>query len=97
MPKTEVYSWRLNPAMKMELEAEARRHGHSLSELLEHIMQKWLAELKHGRDDAEEQARINAAAAKSFGAIAAGPDFSENTREKVRARLKERYARKRSA
>jgi len=98
MAKTEVYSWRLDPDFKMELEAEVRRDGMTLAEVLHRLAKQWLEERRRRNgDDEAEQARLHAAVAKCFGTIAAGPDFSENVSAKVRMRLKERDARKRSA
>jgi hypothetical protein len=98
MAKTEVYSWRVDPETKMALEAEARREGRSVSEVLDRIAKQWLQEQSLSREDGEaEQERLHAAAAKYAGTITAGPDFSENVGAKVRALLKERHARKRSA
>ena len=98
MPKTEVYSWRLARETKIGLEQEARRQGLSLSEILDRITSEWLEEQALARGgDAAEQARIHAAAAKAFGTIAAGPDFSENVGAKVRALMRQRHERKRSA
>jgi hypothetical protein len=98
MAKTEVYSWRVDPQIKMALEAEARSQGMTMAEVLDRIAKQWLEtrKLQNGDDEAE-QARLHAAAAKCFGTIAAGPNFSENVSAKVRMRLKERHARKRSA
>jgi hypothetical protein len=94
MAKTEVYSWRLDPETKMGLEEEARREGLSLAQLMDRTARQLLEDRRRSRkDDDQEQARIHAAAAKSIGAIAAGPDFSQNVSAKVRARLKQRHAR----
>ena len=70
MPKTEVYSWRLAPDFKMELEAEARRDGMTLAAVLDRLAKQWLEERRqrNGDDDAE-QARLHAAAAKCFGTL----------------------------
>jgi hypothetical protein len=97
MAKTEVYSWRVDPETKMGLEEEARRQGLTVSQVLDRIAKRWLEEQAHDRNDEAEQARVHAAAAKCFGKIAAGPDFSENVSAKMRMLLKERHARKRSA
>jgi hypothetical protein len=98
MAKTEVYSWRVDPEIKMGLEEEARRQGLTVSQLLDQITKHWLEERAGDRNDDEaEQARVHAAAAKCFGTIAAGPDFSENVGAKMRMLLKDRHARKRSA
>ena len=42
MSKTEVYSWRVDPALKRELEAAARADGRSLAHLLNQISRDWL-------------------------------------------------------
>jgi hypothetical protein len=98
MAKTEVYSWRVDSETKMGLEEEARRQGLTVSQVLDRITKQWLEEQASLRNDDEaEQARVHAAAAKCFGTIAAGPDFSENVSAKMRMLVKERHARKRSA
>ena len=94
MLKTEVYSWRLDPAIKMALESEARSEGTSLAEMLDRMARQWLERRKrqNGDDDAE-QARLHAAAAKYMGAISGSDPFaSEKVREVVRKRVKERNA-----
>ncbi len=95
MAKTEVYSWRVDPAMKMDLEGEARRQKISFAELLDRMARQYLEELR--RDDDAEQARIRKEVMKYAGSISAEPDFSQNVSAKIRAMLKERHARKRSA
>jgi hypothetical protein len=95
MPKTEVYSWRLDPDFKMDLEAEARLDGTTLAEVLDRLAKQWLEKRKrrNGDDDAE-QARLHAAAARWAGSISGGdPHRSEKVSEIVRKRLKERYGR----
>lgn len=42
MSKSEVYSWRLTPELKAELEAAARAEKVSISDLLERMVQEWL-------------------------------------------------------
>ena len=95
MAKTEVYSWRLEPQIKMALETEARLQGRTLAEVLDSIAKQWLEMRKQRNgDDEAEQARLHAAAAKCFGTISGGdPHRSEKVREIVRMRLKERYGR----
>jgi len=95
MAKTEVYSWRVDPQIKMALEAEARSQGTTLAEVLDRIAKQWLEmQKKQNGDDAAEQARLHAAAAKCFGTISGGdPHRSEKVSETVRRRLKERYDR----
>ena len=73
MAKTEVYSWRVDPQIKMALEAEARLQGTTLAEVLDRIAKQWLETRKQQNgDDEAEQARLHAAAAKYAGAISGG-------------------------
>jgi hypothetical protein len=67
MAKTAVYSWRVTPELKAELEERARREGRSLAEMLEEISRAWLRESRSA-EDAEEQARLHAAARRFAGA-----------------------------
>ena len=89
----EVIKWRVDPEIKMALESEAHSEGMTLAQMLNHIAKHWLETRKqqNGNDEAE-QARLHAAAAKSFGTIAAGPNLSENVSAKLRTALKERSA-----
>ncbi len=94
MAKTEVYSWRLDPKIKMALESEARSEGMTLAEVLDRLAKQWLEMQKqrNGDDDAE-QVRLHAAAAKYIGAISGGDPFaSEKVSEVVRKRIRERNA-----
>jgi hypothetical protein len=96
--KTEVYSWRLAPQRKAELEAEARREGSSLADLLEAITQDWLA-ARHGvrQDEEAEQERLHKRAAMSFGVISGGdPDRSQSATHSVRQRLRQRHGSQRA-
>ena len=90
--KTEVYSWRVSPERKAALEAEARRHGQSLAELLERITADWLETQRCAREDEEsEQRRIRAAAASSIGFRSSGdPHRAKNARELIRQKLRQR-------
>ena len=94
MAKTEVYSWRLDPKIKMALESEARSEGITLAEVLDRLAKQWL-ELRKQRngDDDAEQARLHAAVAKYAGTISGGDPYgSEKVREVVRKRVRERNA-----
>lgn len=95
MAKTEVYSWRMNPEIKMGLEEEAREHGLTLAEFLDDTALRIIEEGRRRRNgDEAEQKRLHAAAAKCFGTIAGGdPHRSEKVSETIRKRLKERYGR----
>jgi hypothetical protein len=91
--KTEVYSWRVSSELKTGLEREARRRKISLSATLDLAAEEFLR--KNGSsDDSAEQKRIHEAASKVFGVITSGDSRrSENVRQKVRDRLRRRYAR----
>lgn len=93
--KSEVYSWRLSSKMKSELEEAARRENESVSRLLARIVVTWLAEARsRNGDEHEEQRRLHAAAARTFGAIRGGnPRRSEQVRNAVGNRLATRRAR----
>ena len=87
--KSEVYSWRLTPDLKSELEERAREEGLGLAALLERISRDWLrAKASASNEDEREQARIKAAAMRAIGTIEGDdPERSERVRERVRARL----------
>ena len=92
--KTEVYSWRVSPTRKAALEAEARRNGQSLAELLERIAAEWLESQHSARADEEsEQRRIRAAAASSIGFLSSGdPHRAKNASELIREKLRQRHS-----
>ena len=92
--KTEVYSWRVSADTKSVLEREARRRKTTLAGVLDQAVQEWLKKSASPDEDAEQQARLQHAAAECFGALAGGnPLRSENTRQSIRERLKRRHAR----
>jgi hypothetical protein len=93
--KTEVYSWRLSPQLKTELEEAARAERKSVSELLEQIARDWL-EHSRGRDEGEDerQRRIRDEALRCAGTIHGDdPNRAENARSEVRARIARRHGR----
>ncbi len=95
MPKTEVYSWRISPETKQELERAARKAHMSVAALLESIVSRWVQGEK-SEDGDEEQRRLHAAAARTIGVLDGGnPRRSEQARHLVRTRLARRYARSR--
>ena len=66
--KTEVYSWRLSPDLKDDLEEAARRERVSVSRLLERIAREWLkARAAAAEDDEAEQERLRAIAMQFVG------------------------------
>lgn len=66
MSKSEVYSWRLTPALKAQLEAVARQEQTTVSALLERITSDWLNKRAPADDEAEQQ-RMRAAAVAASG------------------------------
>lgn len=93
--KTEVYSWRLSPQLKTELEEAARAERKSVSELLEEIARSWLVKSK-GLDQTEDerQRRVREEAMKFIGSLQGGnPNRAENARSAVRSRIARRHGR----
>jgi hypothetical protein len=94
MKRSEVYSWRVATELKAALEHEARRERASVGGLLERIALEWLSTRRAGTDGDEAQARLHAAAAKTFGSLAGGdPHRSTAVRAAVRRRLAARRGR----
>lgn len=93
--KTEVYSWRLSPRLKTDLEEAARAERKSVAELLEQIARDWL-ERSSGRGENEDdrQQNLRAAAMKFVGTIQGdNPGRAENARSEVRSRIARRHGR----
>jgi predicted DNA-binding protein len=93
MAKTEVYSWRVSREMKEALEEHARAEGKTMAKLLDDIVGGWLDE--HGAgEDAAEQRRLHAAAAKTIGTIHGDdPHLSQQVGQRVREILRKKYGR----
>jgi hypothetical protein len=87
--KTEVYSWRVSPQRKAELEGEAKREGTSLAKLLDEITAHWLEEQRNSRHgDQAEQAAIRKRVMATVGSIHSGErTLSIRAREIVRERV----------
>jgi hypothetical protein len=94
MGKTEVYSWRLEPALKRALEEAARSRNESLAELLDALSREWLADQeRHAGEDQRAQVLLHATARRCFGTIDGGDRRrAETARERVRGRLTRRRA-----
>ena len=94
--KSKVYSWRLDPELKHQLEAAAGAEKTSVSRLLERLAKSWL---KHKVDpeSADEQERLRQLA-MSFAGIFEG-DGTSATNKRVRkvmdARLEAKYGKPR--
>ena len=92
--KSEVYSWRLSPELKSDLEHAARQEGVSVSRLLDRITREWLKARPGAADDEAEQERIRASAMRSIGKLRGGdPDRSAMVSQRVREQLARKRAR----
>ena len=92
--KSEVYSWRVSTDLKTGLEREARRRKISVSAVLDLAARDWLNKGGAEVDGDEGQHRLQKAASKCFGSLASGNAHrSENARQAVRQRLRQRYGR----
>jgi predicted transcriptional regulator len=89
MSKTEVYSWRVSPAMKRRLDELARRERRSVASLLEEIVAAHID--AHGADtpgDAAHQRTLHRSAARFAGCMeGSDPQRSATARARVQARL----------
>lgn len=91
--KTEVYSWRLSPVLKTQLEEAARAERKSLAELLERIAEDWLAHARNGNEE-ERQQQLRSAALKFVGTIQGdNSNRAENARSELRSRIARRHGR----
>jgi hypothetical protein len=93
--KSEVYSWRIRPALRDELEAAARDGKLSLSAMLERIAEDWL-KTHRGPEDAAEQRRLRAALMACAGTIKGDGISATNARvrEVIVERLERKYGRR---
>jgi hypothetical protein len=92
--KSEVYSWRLAPDLKSQLEERAREEGIGLAALLDRISREWLRATSAASSDEErEQARLRAAVMLAIGTIEGDdPARSDRVSERVRQRLAQKRA-----
>ena len=93
MTKSEVYSWRVSPDLKMRLESAARDEKTSVGTLLERIAREWLND--HRLNDEEEQRRLRERVMRTVGAASIG--LGPYTNERVRQVITENLERKRRA
>lgn len=92
--KSEVYSWRVSPDLKTGLEREARRRKISFAAVLDLAARDWLNKGGAELDGEAEQLRLRKAASQCIGTLAGGnPHRSENARQAVRERLRQRHGR----
>ena len=96
MSKTEVYSWRVDPALKRELEAAARAEKTSVSAVLDRACRSWLdqsAKAKAGESDTARRRRvlqeiINSARALDAGGATTTSASNANVRKAFDGKLK---------
>ena len=94
MRNSEIYSWRLDTALKEALERAARANNTSVADLLRTIVSDWLASNPTPGEDAESQFRMRNQALRCAGTIRGGdPDRAEQASSRVRAALEARRAR----
>jgi hypothetical protein len=93
MTRSEVYSWRLSPRLKADLEEAARARHNSVAELLEAITRDWLERSRDlGATEDERQQRLHQAALKAVGSLQGGnPGRAESARTEVRSRIARRH------
>jgi len=93
--KSEVYTWRVSPAMKASLEEAARLANQSVAGLLDEIVAERLhATGLTGEADLVRQRRLHARAARFAGRFSGtDPLRSTQAKARVRARLTERRTR----
>lgn len=89
MAKTEVYSWRLSPRLKMRLEEAARARETSVAKLVDELVRKGLDEMPGARSP-DEQRRLHAEVEPLIGCLD-GEDLSTRVRETVRERVARRH------
>lgn len=82
MSKSEVYSWRMTPALKADLEAAAQAEKTNVASVLERLVRNWLATRRLSDEEDAEQQRLRAAVIAAAGKYK-GPAASA-TKERVR-------------
>ena len=95
--KSEIYTWRVSPAMKEALEEAARSTNRSVAKLLDEIVAERLESVgKITAAEMETQRRLHASAARCAGRFSGGnPSRGMQAAALVRARLAARRARAR--
>jgi hypothetical protein len=90
--KTVVYSWRVAPGLKSQLEDAARQEGRSMAELLDTIVTAHLSAAGRARaDEADYQSALHRRVAALAGCVQSGkPDRGAAAGALVRQRLHDR-------
>lgn len=92
--KSEVYSWRLSASLKSDLEREARQRKMSMAQILDLAARELLTKSESQIEDAVQQERLQKAVAQCIGTFeGSDPHRSENVRNDVRMRLRQRNGR----
>src|SRR5262245_40458016 len=87
--KSEVYTWRVSPALKASLEEAARAERRSVADLLDEIVGEHLQGRGAGEREQDRQRRLHRQAALFAGRISGGdPRRAERSSELVRSRLR---------
>jgi hypothetical protein len=77
--KSEVYSWRLDPELKAQLEAAASDEKASIDAILDRLVCEWLkARALAEEDDGERQRRLHALARLAMGTASVGGPSATN-------------------
>jgi hypothetical protein len=93
--KSVVYSWRLAPELKTDLERAGRRQRLRLAEVIDIAAREWLAKNAYAVADDEEQKRLHAKAERYIGVIRGrDPRRSERVTELVKKSLERKYGRR---
>lgn len=92
--KSDVYSWRIDPKRRSDLEKVARARGTTVAGLLNRLTDECIASESPNGSEEAEQRRLHAEAEKYIGMFHGGdPTRSSRVRELVRERLRKRRAR----
>jgi len=92
--RSEVYSWRLSPGLKADLERVARVRKIRVSAVLDMAVREWLAKNAQEIAGDEEQKRLHAAAERCIGVVAGkNPRRAENSAATIRKSLRRQYGR----
>jgi len=79
--KSEVYSWRLTPELKSELEEAARSERTTVATILDRVVREWLnARQPSEEEDAAEQRRLRERGLRAIGTVSVGGESATNAR-----------------
>jgi len=92
--RSQVYSWRVSPEVKSELERAARVRKTTVSAILDAAVRNWLDSDTPNVADADEQRRLHLEAARCLGTITGGdPNRAATARNRVKERILKRHGR----